>query len=346
MTHEADWVAHLEKALKATAREFVASVPDEAIYAFALYTSGESDFGYALASANTEEGLARTAARYLERGAGDPEAVARDLRWNPGDWAFHELPGPVENVTLPGEVSSRDEVVYAGFVAAMKALKRSRILPPETMYAVVCGDMSLGFLRRGLEALNSKARLRSWLRQYTPDRWLAEIRALDAEARVTELVATLEDLYLERDTPRAKRARSFNVSRFVVGDEVEAQGPAAVDPLIDLVARHGMGDPFNPRGSAAFERHGAFSPATRLSTASARSLSKCGPLTERQISEVRRLIQRRFEIDRTMPTAGTLAANLARSLHALRPERFPPSKMSPATNHLLDPERYFPDDAP
>ena len=61
---------------------------DEHFYAFALYTSGE--IGYVVPTANTEEGLARVASRYVSDGYGpDLQAVAAELRWNPDDWAYH-----------------------------------------------------------------------------------------------------------------------------------------------------------------------------------------------------------------------------------------------------------------
>lgn len=59
---------------------------DENFYVFALYTTGDAD--YAMATANSEQGLLRVAAENGNR----PEAAER-LRWSPCDWPYHGVGG-------------------------------------------------------------------------------------------------------------------------------------------------------------------------------------------------------------------------------------------------------------
>ncbi len=84
-------LAQLHAVLKDATRQAFADLrrqhPQERFYAFALYTN---DVGqYIVPSANTEEGLARHAARAARH---DGAAVAlhrASLRWSPCDWAYH-----------------------------------------------------------------------------------------------------------------------------------------------------------------------------------------------------------------------------------------------------------------
>ena len=63
--------------------------PGEQFYAYALYTTGLFDWVYP--ACNTEEGLRRSAQKYLRQGLGsDVERQALELRWSPEDWAYQD----------------------------------------------------------------------------------------------------------------------------------------------------------------------------------------------------------------------------------------------------------------
>ncbi len=93
--------AHTADAVRALRRR----VGTETLYAFALFTSGESGFAFVQASANTEEGLARRAAQRAEvdprfRGFGrvptDAEGAFRVATVKPG-----RVPGPGGRLQAP-----------------------------------------------------------------------------------------------------------------------------------------------------------------------------------------------------------------------------------------------------
>jgi hypothetical protein len=69
--------------------------PDETFYAFSLFH--EPLWAYIYPTANTEEGLIRVAQIYKrdEDNMGyaqrSIEELARQLRWNPADWAYHDI---------------------------------------------------------------------------------------------------------------------------------------------------------------------------------------------------------------------------------------------------------------
>ena len=81
----------LRNAITNAARQAFADLraahPDEAFYAYALYTSAEAN--YIVASANTEEGLLRRARQYSAKEKRGIAEHARRLRWSASDWAYH-----------------------------------------------------------------------------------------------------------------------------------------------------------------------------------------------------------------------------------------------------------------
>jgi hypothetical protein len=107
-------------------------IAGQRLYAFALYTSGESDFSYLCASANSEEGLAKSVAAALKARPGrDRTELEHDLRWNAADWQWHDFAKSVGSLELPaGEGDRRDAKAYADFIAVLHRLYPRRF--PET----------------------------------------------------------------------------------------------------------------------------------------------------------------------------------------------------------------------
>jgi WD40 repeat protein len=77
----------ITQAARATFTKLRDTHPKETFYAFALYTSNESN--YITASANTEEGLLERAKRREKREKKGLKRHADLLRWNPPDWVYH-----------------------------------------------------------------------------------------------------------------------------------------------------------------------------------------------------------------------------------------------------------------
>lgn len=113
----------LEAALERAVAALRDQIGSERLYAFVLYTSGEGDFGYVCASANTVEGLARIAASYAKRKpAYRGDAGVSKLRWSMGDWELHDFAEEVSRLKLPEASGKADARLYEDFVAALKAL--------------------------------------------------------------------------------------------------------------------------------------------------------------------------------------------------------------------------------
>lgn len=342
----------LNALVEAAVRRLPTVIGSERLYALALYTSGESDFVYVLISANTEEGLTRVAAKYAERQADAyaGEAGRRALRWSAPDWAYHDFDPSLEALELPDyddRPPGLDEALYAAFVEALARCDRAGLFGEGEARAgvtlnVVCGDQGEAFFVAGLEALNPPAVVERFKLEFTPEGLRHEFAALPEPARLEALLRLAEELHLGVDSPLARRARETGLSTEEIEGLVAAFGPAAFDGLLDLVERHGDAEAFNAEGSAERRRHGAY---TRASSCASRAALAAGrvpadAVDDDRIDRVRRLIGRYVERDRGLALVSPLAENLARSLHRLRPGRFPPSALDASSNHLANAEAF------
>ncbi len=120
----------LTDAARAAFGELREGHPDEACYGFALELSPGG--ATVAASANTEEGLLRAAARYTADGYGSIEALASheagSLRWRTADWEYRSLGAEhfaAANALIAETVDPRDpgEVMDA-LVGACRDLNR------------------------------------------------------------------------------------------------------------------------------------------------------------------------------------------------------------------------------
>ena len=112
--------------------------------------------------------------------------------------------------------------------------------------------------------------------------------------------------------------------------------------LVKLVERHAHARVFNEPGTPAYERDGAFTCESSLASSTAFIIGEIGDVSEREIAALQVIVAETVERDRQVPIASTLAENVARVLHGLRPRRFPKTVMDPGTNHLRNPEAFIP----
>ena len=157
MARTSNFKNRLTSALRAALDELRQRIGSERLYGFVLYTSGEDDFVYVSASANTEEAL------------GDD----RDLRWSVADWKYHDFSKTIGSLELPdGEGEARDQRVYRDMIAALKTLDEEHrfgqgAAREQIVLNVVCGDMSEEFFTAGLRQLNPVTVVDAWLEAKT-----------------------------------------------------------------------------------------------------------------------------------------------------------------------------------
>lgn len=212
---------------------------DEHLYAFALYTSGQEDFDYVCASANTTEALARSVAssatRRAEQGRETSvEEIESALRWSAPDWELHDFSPEVSAIELPpqrGDRDERDHAVYSAFVKALgtadaeglfgKGASRARVT-----LAVMCGDMSADFLLKSIEKLNPPAVVKRYVDAHTPASLYRRLDALPADRRASAYLELYADLAFHRSTPNATLAKRVGLTYFGQLDEkIAALGP-------------------------------------------------------------------------------------------------------------------------
>lgn len=342
-----DFRERLTDALVQAAREIVSKVAGERLYAFALYTSGQDDFQYVSASANTEEGLREKAGEYASKHpdySGEPGI--RKLRWSAPDWKYHDFSEPVASLELPnGEGRKRDSAVYRDFVHAMKVVGKE-VLPSRkdapVCLLIMCGDMGDEFLLEGMRELNPASVTDRYVQEFTARPYLDAVKKLPAARRLEVLIDLYRDLNLDSPSQLALDARSRNVTQYSLEPLITQQGPEAVARLLDLIEKHGFEPTFNEKGSPEFRKHGAFTPSSKLSTGATFLIADCKGVDHSHLQRMQGILSRRVSLDKALPITSTLAENLARVLHALKPRTFPSSKLNPKSNHLDNPESFLP----
>jgi hypothetical protein len=319
-------------------------IGSEALYAFALFTSGERGFSWVRASANTEEGLVR---RAEQRAAADTrfrgEAGRRLLRWNAPEWAYHDFAEALRALAFPDPGIRRptlDAAIYEALVAALKAVDRAGLFGRGAERAfltvnILCDRPSPAFFRKGLARLNPIPTVERHRHETSPEPFTRCVNRAPRRERMRIWLALYEDLYMEWRTAIAEEARSRGISPWEVEEQLLRFGPKVVPKLVDLVAHYGF--------ASAFDHNRGLETREVWLAGSALFLARrIGLVSEREIGRLQRLVGAFVERDRRLRVASTLAENTARVLHELRPRRFPPTVMDPLTYKLLNPEPYLP----
>lgn len=318
-------------------------IGSERLYAFALVTSGEAGYAFVRASANTEEGLSRRADRAAEA---DPrfrgEAGRRLLRWDAPEWAYHDLSAGVRALAFPepeGRRSTLDAALYEAFAAALKAVDRAGLFGRGAERAfltvnILCAHPSPAFFRRGLARLNPVPTVERHEHETAPAPFARCVNRAPRRERMRIWLALYEDLYMEWKTPIAEEARARGYSPWEVETELVKFGPKLVPRLVDLLEHYGF--------ASAFDHNRGLETREVWLAGSALFLARrIGLVAEREIARLQKLVGDFVERDRRLRVASTLAENVARVLHELRPRRFPASVMDPQTYKLKNPEPYL-----
>jgi len=314
----------------------------EHLYAVALVVSGEERFSWVALSANTEEGLARSAQAMGQedpRHAGD--AGRRLLRWNAPRWAWHDFAPAVRELALPdpdARTPAQDKAIYGALVGALRTLDRAGHFGRGAdrcflTLTVTCPRASKRFFQHGLKLLNPRPVWDRHHRESAPEPLIRCVNRAPRRERLRIWLALYEDLYLEWNTPIAEEARARGISPWEVEEQLVKFGAKAVPHLVDLVAHYGF--------ASAFDRSRALETREVWLAGSALFLvRRIGLVTDRDVARLQRLVAEFVERDRRLRVASTLAENTARVLHDLRPRRFPPTEMHPNTFKLLNPDPF------
>lgn len=311
----------LTTALTQAIRSLEARIGDERLYVVAVYTSGETDFGYVAASANTEERLGTDGSR-----------------WSACDWHYHDFDERVSALELPAEGGvARDAALYEDMVSALSSVP----MTAGVTRLILCGDMSDAFFRRGLGRLNPPAVVEAYIRDYTSDALFSRFDKQPVPERAGTLLALWRDLSLEIDSEAANEARRCGASRFDVERRlVAADSPEMVAGLLDLIESTLLAEPWNEKGSIRFRQRGICSVESELATSSVFLLRECTSLAESDVARLLAMLAVRVAADAELTLTSTLAENIARVLHQRFPERFPKPQKDSETNRLQNPQDF------
>jgi hypothetical protein len=120
-----------------------------------------------------------------------------------------------------------------------------------------------------------------------------------------------------------------------VEDQLRGFGPKVVPALIDLVAHYGFAPAFDKQRELETREVWLAGSALFL-------VPRLGAVRDADVRRLQELVAGFVERDKRLKVASTLAENTARVLHALRPRRFPESRMDPGSYKLLNPEDFVP----
>lgn len=300
--------------LRAT-RELLERIEGEKLYALALYTSGQSDFSYVVLSANTEEGLSRSA-------GGDAE-LARRLRFSAPDWEFHETDDLSASLPKRG--------AYDAMVEAIRATRK--LVGRDVILNVVCGDMSDAFFMRGLTRCNSKAVVNAYVRDNTAASVVDEIRELSKPEQVSTWLAVAESFSLKQPSQLTERLSKadVNASAFSAIEALTKLLPVSAPALVEWIEQNAL----TPSNDPTFH--------ARMSLASsfAFALEDAKTLPEELVQRLLKVSEARAKADVKLKLAPTLAENIARMLHTREPKRFIAPKLSSSSNHFTNAKEFF-----
>lgn len=337
----------LASALENSIQTLFQKIGNERLYGVSLFLNEDFDFSSACISANTEEALISKAAEYAQRW---PEYSGKRgeklLRWSVADWGYFNFSSEVEKLKFPpGDGARRDSSLYRAIVDCLLALKEKEcfaINNPQVVFSITCHDMTDDFFLEGLGKLNSASVTEDYVRNFTAIPILNELRALPAANRLEVVSALYRDLTLGIDSETALNASARNANQYNIQAIFHELGSDGIARLLDLIEAHGFGAIFNPRDSAAYRRFGAFTAENTLATSAIFLVGEIARVRNEHIKRMQRILARRVEADKSLPITSTLAENIARILHRLRPKRFPESVLDRKTSHLLNPEPFLP----
>jgi hypothetical protein len=323
-------------------------VGTEHLYAVALVVDAQERFEWVGASANTEEGLARSASALA---AADPryngDSGRRLLRWDTAQWAWSDFAPEVHALRLPDlatRTPAQEKALYEALIGALRSLDRAGYFGRGAdrcflTLAVTAPHARKEFFLKGLRLLNPRPVLDRHLHETAAEPLVRCVNRALRRERLRIWLALYEDLYMEWNTPISEEARARGISPWEVEEQIVKFGAKAVPHLVDLVSHYGFAKAFDK--SRELETREVWLAGSALFL-----VRRIGLVTERDLQRLQRLVAEFVERDRRLRVASTLAENTARVLHELRPRRFPPTEMHPNTFKLLNPEPFLPGAAP
>jgi hypothetical protein len=329
---------------------FAASPDNVRVYALAV--NFDSEYAMPALCINTERGLEQMVKRYPDQ---SPDKLRRfgGTGWNPPDFLHFNI-APASEATT--QLCARYEAKLQNCTDRVAAALANRLA--ETLLSAITRlSDSLHILDRTpdfiaylwpvhVSAAGFVALMRRTVVAAQFERMFPEVRA--TEKVMAELgqrptaeqagfwASALCDLVLDVASPSTDMLRGLGRTQYDATDALKALGADAIPELVRIAEENALPHEFNERGSAEWERHGAFTPRAMLASSAFLALMELTGGSDEMIDRLQALLQRLYERDRGLAKAGLNGQLTARALHALRPRLFPNAQFSGSTNHLLN----------
>lgn len=334
--------------------EFAASNENRSVYALALDVN--EDYGDIIVCINTEESLSKRASSVYTDYSEDEIGGISGIRFNPGEFEFSRVldlgdfqeayEKKIETLKTEASVLRNQEKLSE---AAAEALLESRdtfniLDTTEDFIFYHCFQNSS---HEQSQRLILKTVDRASFEKCFPE--IAEYENLRDEIsnkenseKVIFWLSLMRAYAMNRPT---KYSRIYFQSHgpWDIEEELASIGPMVISPVIDLLEELAPMPPFNEKGTAEFAEDGAISRASSVSCNLLFTLRKLEHIPEFAVRSLTEILSGLVRHARTAPPnepVSLVIPNIARALHALCSDRFPPEQLAKG-NRIENIEDYL-----
>ncbi|WP_417445552.1 DUF4303 domain-containing protein [Kangiella sp.] len=321
---------------------FAASKENRGVYALALDVN--EDYGDAIVCVNTEESLSKRVSSVYTGYSEDEIGGMSGIRFNPGEFEFSRVldlgnfqkayEKKIESLKTEASVlRSQEKLSETVAEALLESRGTFNIL--DTTEDFIFYHCFHDSSHEQSQRLILKTVDRASFDKCFPE--IAEYEKLQNEIsnkkqseQVKFWLSLMRAHALNRPT---KYSRIYFQSHgpWDIEEELASIGPMVVSPVIDLLKELTPMPPFNEKGTAEFAEDGAISRACSVSCDLLLTLRKLGHVPEfavRSLTEILSSLVRNARAAPPNEPVSLVIPNIARALHVLRPDRFPPEQLA------------------
>ncbi len=331
---------------------FAATDANEGVYAVAL--DANEDYGDILLCINTEKALKETIATTYPEAGQDHIAGTSGIRFNPGEFAFSK-------VLELGEAQEKYKHLMESAPSEKTTKKHHEMFSDALAKALLLAAPAFSALNKTSEFVSyhsfheantqeTERLLRKTIDQELFDRVFPEVAefrqlmsgigSLSEEDQV-KIWLSLLDSYVTGKPNRYSGIFFGTHGYYDIEKYLVKLGPSAVDAIVDHLEGIVFLPPFNEKGSMEWKRDGS---STRSLSASCTLMFALRHMRNVPIEIDSRLIailKRLYEESEHVEGVVSLCLlNVARTIHAIWPKRYPPPHEDDSNNRLLNYQRY------
>jgi hypothetical protein len=336
---------------RAAVSEFVASHHNRDVFAFVL--DCDPFHGAVTVGINTKDGLAKVLRDKHPKAKRAEIDGLHGIRFRCQEFAFNDFGLSEESLQLLDEIAATQHDAKTDRTAERHAdmllltLARVVLILETDLAALAQTDDFVSFVTEENASEQSRiALIRRTVSDEAFDRVFPEVRAFEMkllavsnlapEERAKFWIDAARDLACENDTADTKRFREMGHTVEVMLDAITEFGSVAVSPLIGALEKTALEPQLNGSKTKAFRQWGANTPSAAFALSSIERIRAIRLVDEDNIARLHQLLRKLHRRDKGKKT-GPIAADIALTLHEMRPHVFPEPKVDERSMSLLNP---------